>query len=122
MDINFTSTESNSSQLKKFEPGHLKWDIQAKSNALFVISESYFKPGWKAYLNDSIIPIYKANHIHMAVLIPEGEHQLRLEFEPESFNQYAAIEKIVLYLLYIFLLSHIVRNNRSKIPYLKSVK
>lgn len=122
LDINFTSTESNSSQLKKFEPGHLKWDIQAKSNALFVISESYFKPGWKAYLNDSIIPIYKANHIHMAVLIPEGEHQLRLEFEPESFNQYAAIEKIVLYLLYIFLLSHIVRNNRSKIPYLKSVK
>ena len=122
LDFNFTSNDLNSAQLQKFEPGHLIWNLHVESNALFIMSESYYKPGWKATLNDSLIPIYKANHIYMAVMIPVGDHQLKLVFEPESFYQFATIEKMILYLLYIFILSHFAYKNRSKIPFIKSIK
>ena len=122
LGLNIDFNGKKSAVLKEFKPGHVRWDIQSSTSSLFVISESYYKPGWKAYLNDVSVSLHKANHIQMTLVIPEGQHELRLEFAPESFYQFAAIEKMVLYLLYIFLLSQIVYKNRSKIPFLKSIK
>ena len=116
------SSGQNSAQLEQFEPGYLKWSIQSKAKSLFVISESYYKPGWTAYLNDIEVQVFRANHIHMGVLIPEGDHLLTLEFKPESFVYLASFEKIVLYSLYLFLLFQIGYKYRKKMPYLKSKK
>ena len=58
----------------------------------------------------------------MAVLIPEGEHLLNLEFKPDSFVYLASFEKIVLYLLYLFLLFQVGYKYHEKMPFLKSKK
>ncbi len=118
----FAYSEQNTGKLHDFKPGHLEWDLHSETTSIFVISESYYKPGWKAYLNEKQIPILKANHLHMAVIIPKGNHKLTLTFEPESFYQYAMIEKSVLYSIYIFLLFHLAYKNREKLPYFSHIK
>jgi len=122
LDLNIDFNGEKTVKLKEFKPGYVRWNLQSSTSSLFVISESFYKPGWKAYLNDVQIPVYKANHIHMAVVIPEGDHNFRLEFKPDSFLYLASFEKVVLYLIYLFLLFHIVYNFRENIPFLKSRK
>ena len=104
--------------LKEFKPGHVRWNLQSSTSSLFVISESYYKPGWKAYLNDMLVPLHKANHIQMALVIPEGQHELKLEFKPESYYQFATLENIVLYSLYLFIFFHGLYRYSKRMPFL----
>ena len=52
---------------------------------LFALSES-FHPGWKAYIDGHEAPIHLANYNFMACFIAPGEHRVRFEFKPASFN------------------------------------
>ncbi|RME03476.1 MAG: hypothetical protein D6805_06335 [Planctomycetota bacterium] len=58
---------------------HIEWEIQSPSTALFVALFSYAED-WKAYLNNQEIPIYPANLIGSAILLPKGHHHLTLEY------------------------------------------
>ena len=42
-------------------------------------------PGWRATINDIPTKIYKANYITRAIVVPEGEHQVKFFFHPDSF-------------------------------------
>ena len=118
LDLNIDFKGEKSAVLKEFKPGHVRWNLQSSTSSLFVISESYYKPGWKAYLNDMLVPLHKANHIQMALVIPEGQHELKLEFEPESYYQFATLEKIVLYSLYLFIFFHGLYRYSKRMPFL----
>lgn len=42
-------------------------------------------PGWQAYIDGQKRQIREANYLLQSVLIPQGEHELQLKFEPGSF-------------------------------------
>lgn len=48
------------------------------------LSEIYYPEGWKAYLNDEEVPIYAMNYLLRSVHVEEGQHELRMEFNPVS--------------------------------------
>jgi hypothetical protein len=56
----------------------------AGKNLLFV-SETYYPVGWKAFLDGKEIPIYRANYLFRAVVVPAGIHKLEMKFEPRGF-------------------------------------
>jgi hypothetical protein len=45
---------------------------------LLVQSEIYYKPGWRAEIDGQPAPILRVNHVLRAVMIPPGEHQIRI--------------------------------------------
>jgi hypothetical protein len=51
---------------------------------LFLADANY--PGWKAYLDGKLVPVFSAQVLGKAVAIPEGEHDLEIRFEPASFR------------------------------------
>ena len=116
LDLDIDINEEKTFRLKEFKPGYVSWNLQSSTSSLFVISESYYKPGWKAYLNGVLVPLHKANHIQMALVIPEGQHELILEFAPEAFYQFATLEKVILYSLYLFIFIHCLYHYRKKMP------
>jgi hypothetical protein len=59
--------------------------INTDGDKILVISETFY-PGWKAFLDGTQTKIYRANFAFKAVFIPEGEHQLRLVYDPWSFK------------------------------------
>lgn len=59
--------------------------VKSNSDKILFISETFY-PGWKAFLDGQEIKIYRADYAFKAVFIPQGEHQLRLVYDPLSFK------------------------------------
>jgi hypothetical protein len=71
----------------------VNWDIQkieisveAKKPGFLVLSEVFYPAGWEAKLDGRPVRIYQTNHILRGLVIPEGKHQLVLEFRPGAFR------------------------------------
>jgi hypothetical protein len=64
-------------------------DLEIKTtttgNNLLFLSETYYPVGWKAFIDGKEIPIYRANYLFRAVVVPPGVHKLEMKFEPKGF-------------------------------------
>lgn len=85
-----TSTLVDSTSLvnvTKYTGAELELSIERFSAGFLVINELYYPAGWKAYLNGEEIQIYKTNYFLRGLIIPPGNHELILDFQPDSFGQ-----------------------------------
>ena len=53
--------------------------------AALLLSEVYYFPGWKAFVDNESMPLFRANHFLRALFLDKGEHDLVLRFQPASF-------------------------------------
>jgi len=60
---------------------------QSETGGLLVLSEIYYKPGWRAYVNGEETPVYQTNHILRSIYIPSGEHQIEFRYDDSSWKQ-----------------------------------
>ena len=51
-----------------------------------VLSEIYYAPGWKAYVNGVSVPIYQANHILRSIEIPSGKSEVVFEYDVRTWR------------------------------------
>jgi hypothetical protein len=58
--------------------------VQSKRPAVIVVSDLYY-PGWKVYLDGHEWPMFRADYLFRAVLVPPGVHQVRFIYQPISF-------------------------------------
>ena len=70
-----------SAQTTRLNPAALEIDVNTAVPAVLVISEWDY-PGWQATLDGARVPICRANHAFQAVVVPAGQHQVRLRFVP----------------------------------------
>ncbi|HLD69138.1 MAG TPA: YfhO family protein, partial [Candidatus Omnitrophota bacterium] len=71
--------------IEKASSDSLQTRLNVTAPAWLLLSES-FHPGWKAYIDGHEAPIHLANYNFMACFIAPGEHRVRFEFKPVSFN------------------------------------
>jgi len=60
---------------------------QSETGGMLVLSEIYYKPGWRAYVNGEETPIYQTNHILRSIYVPSGEHQIEFRYDDSSWKQ-----------------------------------
>jgi hypothetical protein len=63
----------------------LEMNVRTGGNNLLFLSEAYYPVGWKAFLDGKEIPIYRADYLFRAVVVPAGQHKLVMKFEPKGF-------------------------------------
>ena len=80
--------------ISTFQPNHIELDARTDKMGLLVLSEIYYPHGWKATIDNQETEIYRTNHILRSIIVPEGNHQIRFEFAPESFLISAKISGI----------------------------
>jgi hypothetical protein len=69
--------------LRRFEPGWLLIEVDAKANALLVLAEAWY-PGWRAEIDGRAIgTCVPANLWMRAVPVPAGRHQVRVYFHQD---------------------------------------
>ena len=51
-----------------------------------MFSEIYYPKGWKATIDGNEVPIERANYVLRAITIPQGEHDIEMRFEPQSYT------------------------------------
>ncbi|MDP3046899.1 MAG: YfhO family protein, partial [Chloroflexota bacterium] len=72
------------------QPDRLRLDVQSSTQAMVVVSELYY-PGWRATVDGTETPIYRADHALRAVMVPAGRHSVEMVFNPLSFRMGAVI-------------------------------
>lgn len=57
----------------------------------FLVSSEAFYPGWRAYVDDRRHPLVLTNGAFRGMLVPAGEHTVRMEFAPPILKWAAAV-------------------------------
>lgn len=89
-----TPTEINQSEKTDFaniplniqrqNTDRIKVTAEMPKNGILVLSEQFF-PGWKAKIDGKQTKILKAFGLMMAVIVPQGHHQIEFVFSQDSF-------------------------------------
>lgn len=82
--------------------------VTASRPVVVVFSETYY-PGWKAWVDGKPVQIWQANYAFRGVVVPEGEHIIKMEYYPASFDLGWKIGAATLAMLMIGAGVHIVR-------------
>ncbi|MEX2012945.1 MAG: YfhO family protein [Candidatus Levyibacteriota bacterium] len=85
-DPNIDKTKDNigSAKITKYSPNEIDIEVSASRSGLLFLSDNYYR-GWKASINGSDIPIYRANYSFRAVPVKEGNYLIKFEYQPSSF-------------------------------------
>ena len=67
---------------------------QSETGGLLVLSEIYYKPGWRAYVNGEETPVYQTNHILRSIYVPSGEHQIEFRYDDLSWKQTRILSRV----------------------------
>ena len=126
-DDNYHSELSEESfdsiQLTHYAPNELRYEFSTSSERAAIFSEVYYPKGWKAWIEPAgtygkvvdghykptaqarEVDIFRANWILRGVVLPEGEGQLIMRFEPESYTTGKNISTVSSILLILLLLA-----------------
>ena len=58
----------------------------SKGGSLLVLSEIYYKPGWKCKINGEDTKIYQANHVLRSVYVPDGKHEVVFYYDNSDWQ------------------------------------
>ena len=112
----FEEPDSSWVSVVSFNPNEISFKAFSDKQALFVISEMYYPPGWKAYIDDeAVTKIYKTNHAIQSIIFPAGEHEVALRFEPDSYYNNIRISYASTGILYITILLSLLYTYKGKL-------
>lgn len=107
--------DSSFSQVKEFTPNKIVFDIYTNKQSLFVISDLYYPPGWKISLDgNDVDKIYKTDHALMSIIIPAGQHEIILRFEPDSYFSNIRLSYASLGIIYLVIVLSLVQWYRKR--------
>ncbi len=116
-DFRPAAADSQSVRVKSFSPRELKLEVYTDREGLLVVSENYYPPGWKHFIDDQPVDkVWRANHTMQAIAIPAGAHTVKLLFEPDSYTRnvhYAQFSMLILLLAALSGLIPLINRRRS---------
>ncbi len=112
MQLSSTTFFDTSASIKKLSTSSASGlEIAVKNPALLVDSDLYY-PGWKAFLDGKEWPVFRADRLFRAVIIPAGKHQILFEYRPFSFIIAATIFLITIATISVFFIKHHKQSSR----------
>lgn len=84
--IQVADSATATAQITDYQNEYIKIDVNASGNNLLFLSEIYYKPSWKAYIDGKETPIIKADYAFRAVIVPQGKHTVEMRFVSEKFE------------------------------------
>lgn len=81
-----TPAEDATAKVVKHENHLVEIKAKATGNNLLFISEIYYPPGWKAYIDGKETEIFKTNFAFRSIIVPEGEHTIELKYSSDAFE------------------------------------
>ncbi len=115
--------DSSTITITHYDPNRMELKYFASQPGLLVIAEAYYPKGWKAMLDgEKELPILKTNHMLRSVVVPSGEHILKLVFHPETFYRAARLSWAGMGIFYLGLILQLVGYIRKNPDVLKKWK
>ena len=82
-------------ELTSYAPNELRYHYSVEAPALTVFSEVYYPEGWHAWIEDSgeEVPVFRADWILRGAVLPAGEHDLVMRYDPKSVSTSASVAR-----------------------------
>ncbi|MFQ5344015.1 MAG: YfhO family protein, partial [Anaerolineae bacterium] len=71
--------------IRRYDPKSVEIDVSTPAPAYLVLTDSYY-PGWRAWIDESPVPILRADLLFRAVRVTAGDHRVRFVFQPRSLR------------------------------------
>jgi len=92
-----------SARLISIDGDRMTVDVSADGAAFLVLSEAYY-PGWRARIDDSVVPVQKADVMFQGVAVPAGHHTIVFELASATLRAGIAISvmaaAVVIFLMF----------------------
>ena len=72
--------------LTEYKPNQLTYSFKSSADQLVVFSEIWSDKGWQMRLDGNEHPLLRSNYLLRAALIPAGEHQIVMRYEPKIWK------------------------------------
>lgn len=72
--------------LTDYQPNQLTYTFSANENKLVVFSEIWTSKGWTMHIDGQEHPILRANYLLRAAMIPAGQHEIVMRYEPKIWK------------------------------------
>ena len=73
-------------QLVDYKPNELRYTFDSSKDELVVFSEIWTKQGWMMWIDGVESPLLRANYILRAAVIPAGQHDIVMRYEPSIWR------------------------------------
>ncbi|MCL4458972.1 MAG: YfhO family protein [Chloroflexi bacterium] len=93
MPISLAPTKPSFAHITRYSQNEITVRVEATARGYLVLSEVYYD-GWRAYVDGEARPVLRADYLFRAIAVDEGEHEVRLVFEPSSFSMGLLITKL----------------------------
>ncbi|MBT3184008.1 MAG: YfhO family protein [Nitrospina sp.] len=97
-------------RVDSYESNTVELSVNSRERSLLFLSDSYY-PGWKAYVDGEEVEILRANYVFRAVVIEQGEHRVRFEYDPLSFKLGLAITLLTILICGVTLFKYKIEEN-----------
>ena len=85
----------------------------ADYDSVLVFADTYY-PGWKAFVNQKPVPIERVNFLFRGLVVPPGESQVEMLYEPQSYRLGMFLTLCGLSLLGFLGAAFITKNSQAK--------
>ncbi len=72
--------------MKSYAPNELRYHYSVASESTVVFSEIYYPDGWTATVDGKPLDLFRADWILRAAVVPDGEHDIVMRFEPKVYS------------------------------------
>ncbi len=110
--LNYKLDNRNSIELVKRKANELIYKSSTTSTQFAVFSESFYKKGWQAYIDNKPVSHYKVNYLLRGLKIPEGDHEIVFKFYPEIVKTGVYIS-IVSYLIIFMIFIKLILDKKN---------
>lgn len=71
--------------LKSYEPNHLVYESNSKTDLPAIFSEIFYDKGWNVTIDGKPSEYFRANFVLRGMIVPAGKHTIEFKFEPKSY-------------------------------------
>ncbi len=75
---------SGSVKILKYTSNRIELEAQTTGVGFLVMTDNFY-PGWKAFVNDKEVKVYKTDYTFRGIVIPAGKSSITFSFVPQTF-------------------------------------
>ena len=80
--------------------------------ATAVFSDVYFPWGWKATIDGNPAELARVNYVLRALQIPAGEHEITMQFDPDSLHATGHVAYACVTIIYLLIIAAVAISTR----------
>jgi hypothetical protein len=101
-------------QIQRYDNDSISIHAKASGNNFMFLGDTYYAKGWTATIDGKETKIYEVNHGFRGIIIPQGVHEVKLTFLPQSYVIGKTVSLVVNLLLIAGLIVGIFLEKKKK--------